>query len=255
MLEYKNSHIVKTLLSVWAWMMTAFAAILSFILQVLATILTMGFDRKRMLSGRIFRLAAVVSAKLNPLWQFSVFGKAPRKIGAAVVISNHCSHSDAFLISHLPWEMKWLGKRSLFKIPIVGWSMWLSGDIAMKRQEKESIEEAMNVCKAYLSQGVPVILFPEGTRSNTDEMLPFKDGAFRLAIETGVPILPIAVVGTLEALPKNNWRFNQARAMVAVGEHIATIGMTIEDLSDLKERSRKAVSIIRERIRSELNAS
>jgi 1-acyl-sn-glycerol-3-phosphate acyltransferase len=255
MLEYKNTHIVKTLLSVWAWMMTAFAAILGFILQVLTIILTMGFDRNRMLSGRIFRLAVVVSAKLNPLWQFNVFGKPTRKIGAAVVISNHCSHSDAFLISHLPWEMKWVGKRSLFKIPIIGWSMWLSGDIAMKRQERESIEEAMNVCKVYLSQGVPVILFPEGTRSKTDEMLPFKDGAFRLAIEAGVPILPIAVAGTLKALPKNNWRFNQARAMVAVGEHIATSGMTIEDLSDLKERSRKAVSVIQERIRAKLNAS
>ena len=64
---------IKTRLSVWAWMMFAFAANLGFILQVLTIILPMGFDRNRMLSGRIFSLATVVSAKLNPLWQFSVF--------------------------------------------------------------------------------------------------------------------------------------------------------------------------------------
>ena len=229
--------------------MVSVSAITGFVIQVVLTILTLGLlDRNRILCGRVFRLSAVCAAHLNPYWRFRLLGKAPRDIGAAIVISNHCSHSDSFLISRVPWEMKWLGKRSLFMIPIVGWSMYLSGDIALRRGQKDSINQAMNKCKTYLKRNVPIMMFPEGTRSRTDEMLPFKDGAFRLAIQAGVPILPMAVGGTRTALPKDDWRFGHARGFVTVGEPIATEGMSLDDLESLKSESRAAVQALRERI-------
>ena len=229
--------------------MVFISASTGFLLQILVLTFTFGRDRNRMLSGRIFRRSAVVSAKLNPLWKFSLLGDAPRRLGPMVVVSNHCSHSDSFLISHVPWEMKWIGKSSLFRIPIVGWSMSLSGDIALKRGERSSIEDTMAACKAYLSRGVPVILFPEGTRSETDEMLPFKDGAFRLAVEAGVPVLPIAVDGTRMALPKHDWRFGGCTAMVTVGEPISTEGVDPENLEPLKMLARSRITDLRDTIR------
>lgn len=231
--------------------MVGVSATTGFLIQIVLIIVTLGFDRNRILPGRVFRLSAVCAAYLNPYWRFRLLGKAPRNIGPAIVISNHCSHSDSFLISRVPWEMKWLGKRSLFMIPIVGWSMWLSGDIAMRRGQKDSIAQAMNQCKTYLKRGVPIMMFPEGTRSRTDEMLPFKDGAFRLAIQAGVPVLPIAVGGTRTALPKDDWRFGHARGFVTVGEPISTEGMSLDDLESLKAQSRTAVQALRNRIDAE----
>src|SRR4051794_8741671 len=103
--------------------------------------------------------------------------------------------------------MKWLSKASMFTVRVAGWSLGLAGDIPVKRGDQDSAKGAMARCRAWLERGAHVMMFPEGTRSRTNELLPFKDGAFRLAIETGAAVLPIAVSGTRKALPKSSWRF------------------------------------------------
>ena len=85
------------------------------------------------------------------------------------------------------------------------------------------------------------MIFPEGTRSKTAELLPFKDGAFRLAIEAGVPILPLAVSGTRTALPKHGWRFGRSAAEVRVLAPVETEGMTLDDVPALKARVREMI--------------
>jgi 1-acyl-sn-glycerol-3-phosphate acyltransferase len=83
-------------------------------------------------------------------------------------------------------------------------------------------------------------------------MLPFKDGAFRLALEMGMPILPLAVAGTGTALPKHDWRFNRARAIVEVLPPIETAGMSLDDLPELKARVRTAIETARDELRRQL---
>jgi 1-acyl-sn-glycerol-3-phosphate acyltransferase len=85
------------------------------------------------------------------------------------------------------------------------------------------------------------MIFPEGTRSKTSELLPFKDGAFRLAIEAGVPILPLAVSGTATALPKHGWRFGRSAAEVRVLEPVETAGLSLDDVPALKLRIRELI--------------
>jgi hypothetical protein len=85
--------------------------------------------------------------------------------------------------------MKWLSKVEIMRIPVLGWDMYLAGDIPVERGTARSAVKAMHRCQEVLKKKVSVIIFPEGTRSNSGEMLPFKDGAFRLAIDAGVPIL------------------------------------------------------------------
>lgn len=235
---------MNALLSMYAWLETGMVALTGFCLQA-PLVVTWPFDKRKVVTGRAFRLIGVTAARLNPFWKFGVHGTPVRPSGRTVVVSNHESNADPFLISFLPWEMKWLGKASLFKIPVVGWSMWLAGDIPVRRGEKDSALEAMATCARWLEKGMPVMIFPEGTRSKTDDLLPFKDGAFRLAIETGADVLPVAVSGTRRALPKHSWRFATSRALVTVGKPISTKGMTLADVERLKEMARAQILELR----------
>jgi 1-acyl-sn-glycerol-3-phosphate acyltransferase len=185
----------------------------------------------------VFRKLAVVHQWLNPLWRFRTSGvkiEDPRR--PYIVVANHQSFVDILLISHLPWDMKWLSKEAFFRYPFVGWLMRLAGDIKLIRGKHDSIAAAMNSCRDRLSKRVSVMIFPEGTRSTDGELKKFKNGAFRLAIETGTAILPLALDGTHSALQKGDWRFGVTDAEVRVLEPIDTTGLTLGDVHDLRDR-------------------
>jgi 1-acyl-sn-glycerol-3-phosphate acyltransferase len=232
----------QTIVSIWAWLVLVVCILLWFPALILARLLTAPFDRGRYIPGLMFRKIAPTMASLNPLWRFRYSGALPKDPRRPyVVVSNHESFTDILLISHLPWEMKWLSKAELFRIPIMGWMMWLAGDIPVKRGFGPSAVEAMARCRAALAHRVSVMIFPEGTRSRTAELLPFKDGAFRLAIEAGVPILPLAVSGTSTALRKHDWRFGKSVAEVRVLAPVDTSGLTLADVPALKSRVRAMI--------------
>jgi 1-acyl-sn-glycerol-3-phosphate acyltransferase len=236
------SRLWQTILSIWAWLVLVACIILWFPVLVVARLLTAPFDPGRYFPGRIFRKIGPAMATLNPLWRFRYSGTMPKDPRRPfVVVSNHESFADILLISHLPWEMKWLSKAELFRIPIMGWMMWLAGDVPVKRGFGPSAVEAMARCRKALENRVSVMIFPEGTRSRTSELLPFKDGAFRLAIEAGVPILPLAVSGTGSALRKHDWRFGRSDAEVRVLDPVETTGLSLDDVPELKARVRRTI--------------
>jgi len=241
--------VVRTLLTLVTWIELFLVATLGFVFLLCVYVPTRLFDPDRLLSGRALRLVSVAAAKFNPFWRFRVVGPLPAtRPRRTVCVSNHLSFTDIFLICHLPWEMKWLAKRTLFRIPCVGWGMWLVGDVGIERASPRAARAALERCARYLERNVPVMIFPEGTRSKTGEIQPFKDGAFRLAIETRAEMLPIAVWGTEKALPKNDWRPGFARGRVAVGEPISTDGMTFDDVPRLKALVRDRIVELRERL-------
>jgi 1-acyl-sn-glycerol-3-phosphate acyltransferase len=236
------SRLWQTIVSIWAWLVLVVCIVLWFPLLAVVRLLPAPFDPGRYIPGRIFRKIGPAMATLNPLWRFRYSGTMPKDPRRPfVVVSNHESFTDILLISHLPWEMKWLSKAELFRIPIMGWEMWLAGDIPVKRGFGPSAIEAMERCRKALDNRVSVMIFPEGTRSKTSELLPFKDGAFRLAIEAGVPILPLAVSGTGTALRKHDWRFGRSDAEVRVLEPVETTGLSLSDIPELKARVRRTI--------------
>lgn len=235
--------------SLWSWVAIGSIVFFGSPVQIAVALGTIPFDRRRLLAGRFLRGMGVASAKLVPGWDFAVVGPVPATLPPRlVVVSNHESQADPFLISHLPWEMKWLSKASIFRIPLLGWSMWLAGDVPIRRGKKSSAGHALGECAKWLDRGVPVMIFPEGTRSLDGQLLPFKDGAFRLAIEHGAHVLPIAVRGTHDALPKHSWRFGHAHARVAVGTPIPSDG---KDLEALKTEARDQIEALRARLAAE----
>lgn len=242
-----------SLLNAWAWVETVALVIVGTPVAFLVFLATAPFDKGRYAAGRYFRLLGVLSVKLNPLWKFEVAGtmiRDPRR--PYVAVSNHESYADIFLISHLPWEMKWLSKETMFRIPGFGWMMRMAGDIEVRRGERSSVVQAMQQARDRLAKRVSVMIFPEGTRSRNGELLPFKDGAFRLAIESQSPILPIVVAGTRDCMAKGTFRFQAARARVKVLEPIDTTGLTMDDVPALRERTRAVIADARRALVQEM---
>jgi 1-acyl-sn-glycerol-3-phosphate acyltransferase len=243
----------QSVVSVWTWLVLVTCILLWLPLMALARLFTLG-DPGRYWVGYLFRGIGTITARLNPLWNFSYTGIIPADPRHPyVVVSNHESFADILLISHLPWEMKWLSKAELFRIPFMGWLMRLAGDVPVKRGFGPSAVEAMTRCREILGRRVSVMIFPEGTRSTTAELLPFKYGAFRLAIDAGVPILPLALHGTGTALPKHDWRFGRSTAVVEVLPAVDTAGLTPADVPRLKDQVRGLIVEARDRLARQLS--
>ena len=236
---------MNVLRSAWAW----FSIVTLMIVWVPLVAVVRLFDRDpaRYATGRMFRRVGVAMTRLNPAWRVRVEGTVPPDMRRPyVVVCNHQSHADIPVVSRLPWEMKWVGKAELFRIPVAGIMMRLAGDIAVDRDDPRSRANVISQARGYLAKRCSVIFFPEGTRSKDGQLLPFSDGAFRIAIKEGLPILPLALDGTMNALPKHGWKFGPpADIRLAVLDPIPTAGLAAADTAALRDRVR---TLIAERI-------
>ncbi len=163
--------------------------------------------------------------------------------GTCVFVCNHQSHFDVLvLFAHLPGHARVVAKAELFKIPIFGAALKATGNIRVDRSGGEKDRETLLEAVSAVRERVSVVFFPEGTRSDTGELKPFKKGAAMLAILAGVPVVPIAVAGTGEILPKGSkWIHGGKRAVLRVGEPIPTRDLKPEDRDQLTARMRDAV--------------
>ncbi len=240
-------------MSIYVWAATAL--VLTLLQPVLAFLwlVTKPFDRGQRLVGRVFRSSGRATVLLNPYWDFHLErGTQAPFHEPSVVVSNHESEADIFLSCLLPWDLKYLAKTEIYRTPIMGWGMRMAGDIGVVRGDRRSGVRALIECRKKLAAGVSVIIFPEGTRSRTDEMLPFKEGAFRLAVDAQIPIQPVAVAGTRHALPPGSIQFGSARAVIKILEPIPTTGLTTADVAALTERVRGIIGEARAALQKEL---
>jgi 1-acyl-sn-glycerol-3-phosphate acyltransferase len=222
------------------WLAAALLILLALPLQALLWLAVRPFDRDVMLPGRFLRLVGLLLGKCYPGWSFRLEGRWPDGPGPFVVMANHQSLLDIVLLCRVPQEMKWVIKEELFKVPWICWMLRLTGDIAVRRGDPESGGEAVAKAKAYLQRGMSVMIFPEGTRSRDARLLPFKKGAFRLAIETGVPVLPVVVSGTAEGFQKGGTTVGPCDAVARILPPVPTRGLTQADASSLRDRVRAA---------------
>lgn len=195
---------VLQLFSAVYWAFLVLTMPLLFLGALAVFLLTVAFDRRRVVLHLYSCAWATFYVIANPLWRSRIAGreKLPWS-GPAVLVANHTSILDILVLYGLFRPYKWVSKAEMFKVPVVGWNMTLNDHVPIARGDRESIRRMMAHCRAHLARGMPVLIFPEGTRARDGRLQSFKDGAFRLAQDAGCPVFPIAVAGTAEALPKH----------------------------------------------------
>lgn len=194
-------------------------------------------------TGKLFRKLGESISKINPNWKLAISGRTEVDDREPyVMVCNHLSQADIPLISNLPWEMKWVAKKELFEIPIVGWMMKLAGDISVDRRALNRKEATFAQARYYLDNQCSVMFFPEGTRSRTGKLNAFTKGAFELAIKEQVPILPLVIDGTQNTLPKRSWKFGVAKHIkLKVLDPVPTKGYNEDDIKKLTKEVRTKI--------------
>ncbi|HKL17801.1 MAG TPA: lysophospholipid acyltransferase family protein [Halalkalibaculum sp.] len=169
---------------------------------------TFPFDRFNQIPNRTLKGLARSMLAVNPGWDFIVEGAEADKVTKpTIVIANHQSFLDLPLFYLLPWSMKWVAKKSLFKIPILGWIIFMTGQIAIERYSLKSLKK-LDYLVQPIQNGIPGMIFPEGTRTEDGNLKAFKNGAFLMAKRYNFNLLPIVHNGGYEAMPSGSWRID-----------------------------------------------
>jgi 1-acyl-sn-glycerol-3-phosphate acyltransferase len=183
-----------------------------FLIALLLRAATYPFDRRLRLLHLWTCFWASLYTWMVPPWRIRIEGRENvRKDAAYMVVSNHQSQLDILVAFRLFFHFKWVSKTEIFRVPLIGWNMMLNRYVRLKRGDRESVEQMLKECAVHLEEGSSIFMFPEGTRSFDGEIKTFKLGAFQLAREKKVPILPIVISGTDRALPKYSMKFTGVR--------------------------------------------
>lgn len=163
-----------------------------------------------------------------------------------IVMANHRSMYDIPVVHYLLGagrDLRWIGKEELLDVPVFGWAFRASRHVAIDRQHRERGIAALERAAAESAEGVSFVVMPEGTRSRDGRLLPFKKGGFHLAIDTGLPILPTAIMGSGKMMPKGTWWILPGSIEVIVRPPVETRGLGKDAVKELRDRVR---GIIRE---------
>jgi 1-acyl-sn-glycerol-3-phosphate acyltransferase len=205
------------LFSLWFWLYLITALSIFWFAVLIPWLLITPFDRRRRFSHWYAYTWANHLHRMSPFWTVVVeHPERMRDEQAYVLCCNHQSSGDILAMFALRKQFRWVSKRVLFAVPFLGWMMAMAGYVGIKRGDKRSRERMMAKCRRQLELGNTIAIFPEGTRSTTKEMRPFKLGAFVLACESRQPVLPVIMEGTLETLPRESWVFTLERKIYPV---------------------------------------
>lgn len=189
-------------------LMVGFISITSiflFLIAFLIWIVTYFFDKKLKILHLYSSFWAAIYLWIWPGLKIKIEGRDKiRKDATYMVISNHQSQIDILAYFAVFFHFKWVSKASVFNLPLIGWNMVLNRYIKLKRGDAESIKNMLIECEKTIDEGSSVFMFPEGTRSYDGVVKPFKHGAFTLAQKKKIPILPLAISGTIDIMPKNS---------------------------------------------------
>ena len=161
-----------------------------------------------------------------------------------IFMSNHRSAADIVTVGWALWrfQIRFVAKRELLKVPIFGWGLRALKNIIIDRSNHVQAVRSYRIAGERIRRGISVVVFPEGTRGVGRELLPFKKGGFVLAIETGTPIAPIAVVGTAAVLPKKSLKIESGVVEVRIGEPIETQAVALKDKDRIVRAVRESIA-------------
>ena len=194
------------LFSAIVWIVVVIASLILFVGDFTVWLLTVLFDKRLWVLHRYSTFWALLYLWANPFWKIKFEGaQNVRKGETYVIVCNHQSALDIALLYRLKMHFKWVAKRELFRVPVIGWNLWLNRYITVERSNPKSAIKMIQQAIKHLNQRSSVLLFAEGTRTTDGKIKRFKDGAFIIAKKANRPILPVVIDGTLEALPKKGF--------------------------------------------------
>jgi 1-acyl-sn-glycerol-3-phosphate acyltransferase len=163
--------------------------------------------------------------------------------GGYVFIANHLSYMDTpVVLSNIPVEFRFLAKKGLFQIPFLGTHLARAGHIPVPRGDpRAAIRALSSAAETIRDHGISVLIFPEGGRSADGALHPFKEGAAYIAIKTGVPAVPVAIIGTREVMAMGSATIRRGRVQLRIGEPIPTADLTLRDRHALTEAAREQI--------------
>jgi 1-acyl-sn-glycerol-3-phosphate acyltransferase len=159
-----------------------------------------------------------------------------------IIAANHQSLIDIYLVyGFSPVEFKWVMKKELGAVPILGAACKAMGHILIDRSNPQSAIDSINEAAKKIRNGMCIVFFPEGTRSDNENVMPFKKGAFRLAIELGIPILPMSLHNTGNLVPNGTLNWKPGQVSMQIHEPITTRLLTPDDVDDLNNQTRQQI--------------
>jgi 1-acyl-sn-glycerol-3-phosphate acyltransferase len=188
------------------------------------------------------RLWAQLNARSMGL-TFSIHGTEKIVPGTSYIVTpNHEGNPDILaLVTTLPLRFRWVVKRELLRIPFFGWALGATGAISLNRSNRQEAVRSLKDGTSKLAGGWSVLIYPEGTRTSDGNLQPFKKGAFMMAVQTGIPILPVTCNGAFKVMPKKTLAFRPGHITVTVGDPIASAGLTEADVPQLIDKTRAAI--------------
>lgn len=210
----------------------------------LVRLVTQPFDQRLILLHKFATFWSSLYIWGMPAWKVTVYDRQKIDQKAAyVIVSNHQSLIDIMAGYMLHTHFKWVAKAELFRVPFVGWNLMLNRHVKIKRGDRQGIVDMMRDATTHLEQGSSVFIFPEGTRSETGEVQPFKSGAFTLAKRAKVDILPVAIIGSKDALPKGRLSIHgKHHIRVRVLDPIPYESFAEQDVKTLTERVQTTIA-------------
>jgi 1-acyl-sn-glycerol-3-phosphate acyltransferase len=177
------------------------------------------------------------NTKVEVIGEENVLTDAPQ-----VFMANHQSDFDIFIVlAYVPGQFRWIAKKELFKVPVFGPAMRRAGYIEIDRQHHEKALKSLDEAAAKIKEGKSVMTFPEGTRSRDKTIKPFKQGVFYLAVQSGVPITPISIIGSGDIMPKRSLRVNPGKITMVIDKPIPVAEYTIETRDQLMDAARNVI--------------
>ena len=194
------------LISIYHILLFIVVSLVYFPIAVIVRVITGWFDRRLAILHLTSAVWASCYTWLSPIWNVTVTGRehVDRK-KAYVIACNHQSMLDIPVIYRIFLHFKWVSKASLFKIPVIGWNLWMNRHIKLERSSMTSQRKMLRLCAEHIQRGSSIMIFPEGTRSRDGELRAFKEGAFLIALQQKTDILPIVLDGSYKALPEKGF--------------------------------------------------
>ncbi|MFP4555718.1 MAG: lysophospholipid acyltransferase family protein [Bacteroidales bacterium] len=188
------------------WILIGLVSLVFFVFDALVWLFTFWWDKRLWLLHRYSIVWALCYIWVNPFWKIDIQGEENIKKGRPyIIVSNHQSALDIVLLYRLWMHFKWVARKEIFWIPVVGWNLWLNKHIAIDRASVSSARKMIVKAQEHLKMGSSVLIFPEGTRSMDGAIKRFKDGAFVLAKKTKYPILPVVLEGSMQVFPRKGY--------------------------------------------------